>query len=268
MFPTLFSLGPLELQTLSVFVGLSFLVAAFIFWRKGREDYYPEDQLFDGFLFAILMGFIAARVGYVLLHFDLFNWNVIQWFNISGSPGMSGAVGLFFATLFLYRFAKDKKWDAFEVLDFWSVAVSAGLILVAIGAFFGGVGFGYPTKLPWGMVFPGLLEKHHPLQLYSALFYGGLFIFLQWLESRYRTFRWYRSSKKAAETGFLLCVFIIFASLFGVIVSFFKPPAFELFEINIDRVSMLGALVFGVLLLYTRSGRTVGWKRKKKRLFG
>ncbi len=267
MFPLLVSYGPLHIQTMSVLLALAFLVAAFVFWRKGKEDYYPEDQLFDGFLVASAMGFVGARVGYILLHSETMGWNVLSWFNLVGAPGMSGAIGLLVASFVLYRFAVQKKWDAFEVLDFWVVAVSLGMVFTSIGSFASGIDVGYPTSMPWGIVFPGLVETHHPAQLYAAGFFFSLFLYLSWLESRYRTFQWYRATKKAAETGFLLCMYSIFTALFLLVVGFVKPPTIELFDINIDRVASLVLLIFGVALLYVRSGRTLGFKKKKKRLF-
>jgi phosphatidylglycerol---prolipoprotein diacylglyceryl transferase len=267
MFPVLLSLGPVQIQTMSALLALGFLVASFIFWRKGKEDYYSEEQLFDGFLFSVAMGFVGARVGYVVFHLETLGWNIINWLNIVGMPGMSGVVGLLVASFVLYRFAQDKKWDAFEVMDFWTIAVSLGLVFSSLGALASGVDFGYPTTMPWGVVFTGLVEKHHPTQLYGAIYFLGLFLYLTWLESRYRTFRWYRATKKTAETGFIMCMGLIGTSLFSLLVGFLKPPTLEFFDVNMDRVGALVFLIAGVLLLYTRSGRSLGWKKKKKRLF-
>jgi phosphatidylglycerol:prolipoprotein diacylglycerol transferase len=267
MFPVVLSIGPVVIRSFSVLLVLAFFAAAFVFWRKGKEEYYAEDQLFDGFLLAGIVGFLAARAGYVVFHIETLGWNVLDWINFVGVPGMSGTVGLIFAGAYLYHFAREKKWDAFEVMDFWVLGASLGLGLVSIGAFLDGVGFGYPTTLPWGTIFPGLLEPHHPVQLYFALCYLALFWFLSWVEYRYRTFHWYRATKKAAETGFLLCIFIIAAAFFSLVLSFMKPATFEVFAINLDQVASIGFLVLGVLLLYVRSGRTLGWKKKKKRLF-
>jgi phosphatidylglycerol:prolipoprotein diacylglycerol transferase len=267
MFPVLVSIGPVVIRTFSVLLVLAFFIAAFVFWRKGKEEYYAEDQLFDGFLLSAIVGFIAARIGFVVFHIETIGWNVLDWFNFIGVPGMSGMVGLIFAGAYMYHFAREKKWDPFEVMDFWAMSASIGLALVSLGAFFDGIGFGFPTTLPWGVLFPGLLEPHHPVQLYAAVCYGIVFWLLSWAEYRYRTFRWYRATKKAAETGFLLCMFIISAAFFSLVLSFMKPATFEVFTVNVDQVASIVFLVAGVLLLYVRSGRTIGWKTKKKRLF-
>ncbi|MDQ5950881.1 MAG: phosphatidylglycerol---prolipoprotein diacylglyceryl transferase, partial [Patescibacteria group bacterium] len=71
-----------ELRTLSFFMVLSFLMTAFLFWKKGREEHYPEIQLFDGFLLASMLGFIIGRVGYVLSQLNLLGWSVFKWVDV------------------------------------------------------------------------------------------------------------------------------------------------------------------------------------------
>jgi phosphatidylglycerol:prolipoprotein diacylglycerol transferase len=256
MFPVLLSFGPFELRTLSVFLIVAFLTSSFIFWRKGREEHYNEGEFFDGFILATLVGFVAGRVGFIALNYERFGLAVLHWFDIFAYPGINGVIGLLCATVYLYRYAQHNKWDVFEVLDFWVLSLTSGLTLGYIGLFFDGTAVGRATTLPIGLVFPGLIEPHHPAQLYAAFFFGIISMYLSRVEYRYRTFEWYRSGKKTAQTGFLVSIFLIATSLFFFIVSWVKTPVFSIAGIDLDRILALLAFVGGVILLYTRSGRT------------
>lgn len=264
MFPELFRIGSVIIATKSIFLVVAFLTTAFMFWRKSREEHYHEEQVFDAFLLSVLVGLLAARIGYVVLFFDEFSSQIWRAFDVVSKPGSVFEVGLLGATLYLFRFAKHKKWDAFEVLDFWFLSVAVGMVLVHIGNFFAGTGFGHPTSLPWGMIFPGVFERTHPLQLYTALFYIALGGYLSWAEYNYRTFTWYRAGKKTAQTGFLTSVFLIAVGLYSLITLPIRPKFYAWGQVPIDIIVGAAVLIVGLLLLYSRSGRTVFFWQKKE----
>ncbi len=261
MFPVLFSYGPFELRTLSIFMVLAFLMSAFIFWRKGREEHYGEGEFFDGFILASLAGFVTGRIGFIILNYERFGASLLKWIDVFMFPGINGIIGLAVATIYLYRFAKQNKWDIFEVMDFWVLSLISGLTLTYIGLFFDGTAVGLATTLPVGITFAGLVEPHHPAQLYAAVFFLILGIYLNRVEYRYRTFEWYRAGKKTAQTGFLVSMTLIAVSFFYFLLSWVKPPVFMLAGIDLDRILALIAFILGIVLLYNRSGRSLA-KRK------
>lgn len=264
MYPVLFTLGPISINTLNVFLALAFLVSSFIFWKRGREEHYKEELIFDGFLLSGIVGVIFARIGFVVLHAGDFGLAINKWFDVLSYPGLSGTVGLVAMGLYLYRFAKNHKWDAFEILDFWSGAMALGLAVLQVGLFFDGGGSGLPTQLPIGVVFPGNFEARHPVQLYFAVFYLLLFIYLQWAEFNYRTFEWYRSGKKTAQTGFLISIAMISSGIVQVGLSFLKIPTAEFFGVNIDQATGLLLFIAGLVLLYVRSGRELPILKRRR----
>lgn len=265
MFPILFSIGPLTIKTMSVFLVLAFLATSFIFWRRGREEHYREDQLFDGYFLAVLVGMVAARIGYIVLNLQVFGWSILQWFDIIGHPGFSGYIGLIISSIYLYRYAQRNKWDTFEILDFWATGTSLGAVFVFIGKFFEGTSIGNPTNLPIGITFPNLFEARHPVQLYYALFFVFLFWYLGWAEYHYRTFQWYRAGRKTAQTGYLVSVFIIMSSIFILLMSFLQAPSLQFWSVNIDQVMGIAMLIGGCLMLYVRSGRALPFTREQKK---
>jgi phosphatidylglycerol---prolipoprotein diacylglyceryl transferase len=263
MYPTLFQLGPVIVRTSSLFSLLAFLATAFIFWKKTKEEHYHQDQAFDAFLLASIAGLVVGRVGFMLLHLGELGRNLWNWFDVVGHPGSSVLFGLLGASYYLYRYAKKQKWDQLEVLDFWFLSITVGMVFIQLGTFFAGTGFGFETQLPWGMVFPGVFAKHHPVQLYSALFYLILYIYLYWAEYNYRTFIWYKAGKKTAQTGFLTCVFLMATSGFMLLMQLVKPAQYMINQINID-VIIYGVMFVGSsVMLYLKSGRSINLRNKK-----
>lgn len=266
MFPILFSIGSFSIKTASVLLYLGFFVTSFIFWRKGREEHYEIIELFDGFFLSSFFGLITARFAHILLNLNYFGFDILKWLDFVNFPGTNLIIGVVVASFYLHQFAIRKKWDSFEVLDFWVTSVSVGLMIYFIGMFFEGVGYGYPTTMPWGVVFPQLIDPHHPVQIYTAVFYLIMFFYLSKVEYKYRTFSWYRYGKKTAQTGFLASVFLIAVAVFNFFIAFFKPTTLDFFGLNLDLLINSGVFISGVFLLYYRSGRQIPlpFKRKTK----
>ncbi|MCB9813613.1 MAG: prolipoprotein diacylglyceryl transferase [Pseudomonadales bacterium] len=266
MFPVLFSIGPVTLRTMSLFVILSFFVSSFIFWRKGREEHYKIIELFDSFILSTVVGLSLARLAHILLNFDQFGLDILKWFDFINFSGINLIVGIVAASIYIYQFSLKKKWDAFEVLDFWVTSISLGISVNFVGLFFEGVGYGNATQLPWGVVFPQLIDPHHPAQLYSAIFYLLLYFYLSRIEYSYRTISWYRHGKKTAQTGFLVSTFLIITAIYNFLIIFLRPTNLAFFGINFDLVISVALFIFGLSILFYRSGRSfpISFNKKPK----
>jgi phosphatidylglycerol---prolipoprotein diacylglyceryl transferase len=263
MWPTLINLGFFRLQSLTVLALLALFFTAFIFWRKGNEEHYETTELFDAFLLSGIFGVIIGRLSFVLFNWSGFSENWWLIFNLAQSPGNQPLLALAGAGCYLYFLAKKRKWDPFEVLDFWVTAISLGMVFVYLGFFLAGSYAGRLTTVPWGLVMPGTFEKSHPVQLYFVSFYLFLFNYLVKVEYRYRTFEWYRRGKKTAQSGFLLSVFLILASFFYLIMTKVSLPGMLINGQVIDHWIYLLIFLFGLGLLVYRSGLSFKSKRKK-----
>lgn len=264
MFPILFSIGPFTFYTFSIFLVLAFFAGAYIFWRKGREEHYPEDDLFDAFLKALFWGFLWSRVGFVLLHFDQFGMQPLSWLNVIDLPGYSTIFGLLAGMWSLYKSAHAQKWDEYEVLDFGALSLTLVMAILWLGSFFSGAEFGSPTTLPWGVQFPNVFDKRHPLQLYGFVAFVLSFIYLFWAESRYRTFSWYRARKDSAQSGYIFCVFCILWGVIGTVLWFFSPTKVFFFDVPVEQVIRIAVVIFGVVKLFQRSGRTFSLRKARR----
>ena len=268
MLPTLFTWGSIRFPTLAVVTFFAMLVGAFVFWRKTRQENYPEASVFDGWILAQMFGLVMARLAFVGLHFDQFSWQMWDWLNWWGKPGLFVPVSLLASAWYLWRFAKKNKWDEFELLDFWSLGAVATWFLLFCGFFLDGSFVGMPANLPWSVMLPGMVEKTHPASLYAA---GGMLLtwwYLSWTEFRYRTFDWYRAGKQTAQTGFLFSVWLIGFGAIATAISFVRLPEMmvQLWSKNwaLDPFFYGSIFIFGVISLWVRSGRTFGFSAKKK----
>lgn len=265
MFPLLFAIGPFALRSLNLLLAIGLFAGMFVFWRKGKEEHYEEMELFDALFLGQIAGIICARIAFIIIHFDRFGLNPVSWFDVFTYPGFTLAAFFVVSGLYVYRYAIKKKWDQFEILDFWVLAIAVSQVFVWFGYFLEGIFFGTPTSLPWGLVFPGVFEKHHPVQFYLMFFYLILAWYLGWVEYRYRTFEWYRSGKNTAQTGFLLSVFLITNGLIYTLFSFITIPSLVVYGVRVDMGASIALLVFGLGLLYVRSGRQLFSFRRKIR---
>lgn len=251
---------------LSSLLGLAlvaFLSSGFVFWRKVREEHYLEAEAFDGFLMSWVVGLFWARLGFVVLHVGQFQLQVWHWIDVVSRPGLSALTGFVGGSWFLYRFAKGKKWDVMEIFDYWSAAVAQALIWIWLGLLLDGTRFGDTTSWPIGIMFPGVFEPHHPVQLYAALAYAGLFWYLWWLELHYRRFEWYKAKRKSAQSGFLTAVFLMGHGVIAGVLSLVSPGALVVLGTEWDPAVAGLSLVLGFWILVVRSGRWHDWTKRR-----
>jgi len=250
-----FAFGPLLV--------LGFLSALFVVWKRGREEYYDSDQLFDLVILASFWGAVAARLAFIVSHIQLFRFDLMKWFSLFQYPGYVGVIGVIVGLLVALFSAKKRKLDEYEVADFLSTGLSLTMVFTYVGMFINGSGFGNPTSLPVGMFFPGVFDKRHPAQLYAVVLYVILFFILWKLEGVYRTFLWYRSNKRTAQSGFILAMFCIGYGVIGVLLSFFQPSSLSIGRVQLEGFIRGVFVLFGLAILYKRSGRTLSFTKKK-----
>lgn len=256
MYPILFSLGIFTLYTINVFLFLATFSAIFVFWKKIREDGLFDEYLsLDWFLGGAFFGFVFGRIVYIILNFDIFHFNFIKMLQIFSYPGINIFAYLLFFAIFLFKFVRKSKLDQFEILDFWSLAISLSLAIYYLGMFLAGSMMGKKTESILGIYFPNQTFKIHPVALYFSFFYFFLFFFLSFLENRYRHFAWYRNKKQTAKTGFLFIVSLLAVSLFSLLMLFFWQGEFLIHSFVIDWFLYPILFFYAIFLLLWRSNR-------------
>ncbi len=259
----IFSFSWLRLGFSWAFLAIGVIGGLFFFWKKAREEHFDLISAVDTLGLGALWAAVAARVAFVVFQAGQFQFRPLAWINIFGYPGMWAPAGLLAFFFVLWWRSEELKEDFWELWDFSSIYLAWFLFWHWLSRFAVGAAAGIPTQLPIGVVFPSRVEPAHPVQLYSAVFFAFAFAFLWWVEPRYRFFLWYRSRKRTAKTGFLFCVFLIILGLQGMITSVFQYPFVSIWDIDLNQIVSVGVFFAGLILLYSRSGRTLFFVTRK-----
>lgn len=112
---------------------LSWLIWSFLFWRALRKEAIAEDRIFDLTFYSTLVAFIAARLGFVISHNELFlGKSLLLLPALWVSPGLSwlsGLVGGVGTLTFLSRQYKVRLGIILDALVYGlPVAIIVGLI--------------------------------------------------------------------------------------------------------------------------------------------
>lgn len=244
MLPVLFTIGAFSLKTINLFIFLAVLVSGFVFWRFGKEEHYREDQLFDGFISSFFFGFLVTRLVHVAINFNYYGWNLVKWFDVWSDPGFNLLAGFIGAIVFLYKFAKDQKWDEYAIVDLWLPAILVGGVLIKIGQFF-------DQKLETVFGFNGWWASRHLLMVLLLVLSS---LYLRNVEYKYRTFVWYKRHRQVAQTGFIFGMGLSLVG-FGLLLTQLLVDAPSFTQISwFAYIQPIGLIIFGIMMLLARAG--------------
>lgn len=213
------------------FVGLSLfrnLVFRYLKFhsRLSLEEMKKKATLFaDQIVFYIILGtVIGARLGHILFYepFSFYLSHPLEIFKIweGGLASHGGICGIMIALIFFYKKHKGDLpgLSPAVLLDLLIIPSAFVSMCIRIGNFMNQEILGTPSNLPWAVTFLHPIDgsmpiSRHPVVLYEALFYLGVFIFLLSL---------FRKGVEAKKEGYLSGLFFLFVFLFRIFVEFFK----------------------------------------------
>jgi phosphatidylglycerol---prolipoprotein diacylglyceryl transferase len=254
MLPNIISVGPFALSSYAVSMFAAFFAMGYVIWKRGKEAHFAEEELFDCLLIVGIWMMLGARVGYILAHFQDFGPNIWYYFSLVSHPGMLFVTGILSAGLVIRRQARINKWDGYSLSDVFVTGLTLALAIMAFGSFLNGNGAGIVANSWLGVRFIGMYDKRLPVQLYETLMGLGLFVFLWRVEGSYRTFSWYKGSRSEAKSGFITAMFFIFWGLFQALFCIIRPAYLVIFGVRADYMIDLLLVVYGINLLFRRSG--------------
>lgn len=245
MFPVLANVGPFTVSSLGVMFSLAFFCGSFRIWKKMKEEHFEDNDIFDGIFLSFFGGLIFSRLFFVLVNFPMFRFDFSKWISLTYSNGFSWMGFLIGTMIMLSIVAKKKKWDYWLVLDLSTYGVIISQILVSLGRFLDGSYYGEETNMFWGIRMPGLTGKRHPVVFYELLILIILIILVNWLEKRYRLFKWYQNKRGKANPGFLWLFYLGIFMIYQFII-----------DVLMDRTTVFGPfssyqifLMFGIIIL-------------------
>lgn len=169
MMPILFSIGPLHLYSLSLFVVLAWSVWSLIFWKALRKEAIPDETIFDLMFWTTIGSFIGARIGFILMHQELFTGSILAMFALWVVPGLAFYPGIVVGVLTLVWLGRRRGIRTGLVLDALAISLPGTIAIGSIGSLFGGSLVGLAVKLPWAVPVVGFIGNRHPVGAYLAI---------------------------------------------------------------------------------------------------
>lgn len=253
MEPILVQIGPISIRWYGLMIALGCLAGMWVAGKEAERKGIRKEKIQDFFLYVILGAIIGARVYYIAFSDRSQIWdNPLSLFAIwqGGLAIHGGILGGLLVALFYTRKQGIPFW---KLADTVAPSLILGQAIGRIGCFFNGDAHGYPTSLPWGLVyspespagqmFPG--QPLHPTQLYEMIF--NLIIFgILW-----------KVRKKVKVDGHLFLLYVILYSLIRIFVEHFRADKLIYFG-DVSAAQSLG--IVGIVVAFTLM---LALKRKK-----
>ena len=169
-------IGPLSIHFYGILIAIGVIVAVIVAKRRyirfGGDPDLPERIA----IWAVIIGFLGARLGYVITHTGTFSgrpWAVLYiW---EGGIALYGGLtaGVLTAVFLLHRWGGD----AFAFGDAVAVGIPLAQVIGRWGNYFNQELFGTPSTLPWAIEIEPVrrpaeylqFETFHPTFLYESL---------------------------------------------------------------------------------------------------
>lgn len=209
MFPTLFRIGSMPINSYGLALAISFLLGVRLASSRAQKLGYKASDIADLGVWVMLAAIAGSRLFYVVTHVAEFSDNWLDVIAIwKGLYGLSMLGGVLLAMATAFTYIAIRRWDAMSLADAAIPSFMLGNFITRIGCFLNGCCFGSPTDCPLGTVFPeGSLPwsvfgsvRIHPTQLYDSA--AGLLIMLVLL--------W--ADRRSHFRGF---IFVLFLALYG-----------------------------------------------------
>lgn len=245
-------LGFYELRWYSLFFASGFVLSFYHLKRRFKEEQVPEEKLDILLIYIVFATVFGARLGHCLFYeFDYYSQNLAEIFipvrfspkfELTGFRGLAshgGAIGILVAILI---YCKSQKMNAFWVFDKLALVIPLAAGFIRLGNLFNSEMIGNPTSVPWAFVFKNFDNiPRHPGQLYEAIAYFLIFLFLNLL-----------SLKIKRQNGFMFGLFLLLMFSARFILEFFKidQVSFESgMTLNMGQLLSIPFIVAGFLLM-------------------
>ncbi len=242
-------IGPLTIHYYGIMIAIGVIVAVLVAKRR-YERFGGSSELVERVsIWAVAIGFLGARLGYVITHTGDFidrPWGVL--FIWEGGLALYGGLALgALAAVFLLRRSKG---DIFAFTDAVAVGIPLAQAIGRWGNYFNQELFGTPSDLPWAVQidpnmaavagYPGF-TTFHPTFLYESLW--NIFLtagIILWLERR----------NKLAKGSSIALYLIIYGAGRFLMELMRTDTTFRLLGLSRNGWISAGAVLFGIGLFW------------------
>lgn len=160
MIPKLFQIGPIPVYSYGLMLGISFIIASYLFSREFKRKKMDENAAINITFLALVGGILGSKLLYIIEE-----WQYIssmpsgKLFSTDGlfSPqGLTFYGGFILAVLLIYIYTRAKKIPFLRVADAAAPSLAIGYGIARIGCHLSGDGdYGVPVSefaswVPWG----------------------------------------------------------------------------------------------------------------------
>lgn len=249
MFPVLFEIGGLPIQSYGFFIALGYVAALLLTRKLASARSLSAADFSDLTFFCLLVGILGARILFVLTNFRYFMGRPAEIFSFwSGGLVFYGGFLLVVPMLFFFFRLRGIPWKT--GLDVLAPGLALGHAIGRIGCLAAGCCHGSYCEYPWAvhlntdLVEPALRGLPvHPVQVYESL---GLLVLCGWLLWLFR---------RKPASGAVAAAYVMGYALLRFVVEFFRGDSIRGAVLGISTSQALALLLFaaaGMILFYRR----------------
>ena len=252
--PIAFSVGPISVRWYGLMYVVGITVGLLVAWPYARTKGFTQSQLEKVVYWAVPTGLVGARLYYVIQQ-PLEPYLAEPWRILAFWEGGMAFYGAIFAVVIVLLIAGWRlNISILKLLDVAAVFAVVGQFFGRIGNFVNGDVIGYPTNLPWGVVYANpnsFAPRHdiayHPAAAYEALINVLLFSLLWWFRNR-------------VKPGMLFFIYILGYSLSQIIVFVWRDNEVILFGLKQAQLTAIGVIIVAMiifLVLFSRRRKSM-----------
>lgn len=271
--PIIVEFGSFALRWYSSLFAIGFIMSYLLIHRRNKLE-GGDPRIIDKMLIYVVLGTVlGARLGYCVFYDPkMFIENplgvilpiqISPTFKFTGFRGLAshgGTIGIIVAMLLLSR--KTGK-PAFWFLDKMAMVTALGGMCIRLGNLMNSEIVGTQTNVPWGFIFvrhnanpggglPALSPDTvlHPVQLYEAVAYFFLFLFMMW---------YYRRKHGTVRDGHILGVFLALLFTIRYLLEFVKETylPWESDFLRMGQILSVPFILIGIYLAYSKRNKPV-----------
>ena len=150
MYNDILTIGPVTIHGYGLMIGLGVMAALLLGDYRAKKFGLNGDHIYGMTFSAVILGFVAARILFIITEWGNFLQNPMQYLAGAGFVVYGGIIG---GALTIYGFCKIKKIDMLSYLDLMIPSVALAQGFGRIGCFLAGCCYGKETDSFLGVVF-------------------------------------------------------------------------------------------------------------------
>ncbi len=248
--PEIIALGPIHIRWYGLLFAASFLVGFQIMTKIFGKEKKSAKDLNDLLWYMLIGTVVGARLGHCLFYNpEYYLSHPLEIFMTwkGGLASHGAAIGIVSS---IYLYSKRKKDQSFLwVMDRVVITVVLAGFFIRMGNLMNSEIIGKATDVPWAFIFvdayvPDPMTPRHPAQLYEAIAYLLIFVFL---------FYSYWKTTDKLKDGYLYGWFLVLVFSARFIIEFYKEvqSPFEVgMTLNMGQLLSIPLIIWGLYLLF------------------